>query len=518
MAEEKKNIVDRLWDWFSSVKMAIVLFALISLTSIVGTILEQNAEPEKNIEIIGKFVGTKLAPAAYSLFEAMGFMDMYRSWWFIALLCLISANIIICSLEKFPKTWKMVKMPLRPLGGEQFKSLGINKEFTLKGNPGGNMEKLTAAINSMGFKPLESGDGGDRQLYAQKGSFTRLGVYITHLSILVILLGAVIGILFGFSGFLNIPEGSNYAVAFSRNPVPREHMQERGYILNALLGTGGDFQAAAGRLGVDLPRLMSRVRTVGLEPLGFTIRCEDFDVAFYENTDTPKEFTSHLTVFEGNKKVMEKWIEVNSPLKYKGYTFYQSSYGPTSDPDQFRFMFRVRRPDGASEQVSVKRGEKFFIPGTGIEAFVSDFSPAIAFDQTSGRPFTYNEMMNNPAVRLAFKDGENESARWILKRYPETWALRDSVMGELVDIWGAQFTGLQVRKDPGVWIVYLGCLIMSIGLYTAFFMSHRKIWLKATGSGGSTKVMIAATSHKNREAFERKIDRAVSSLLSEGGK
>jgi len=50
MTEEKsKNIFDKIWDIFASVKLAVVIFALISATSIVGTILEQQADPEKNV-------------------------------------------------------------------------------------------------------------------------------------------------------------------------------------------------------------------------------------------------------------------------------------------------------------------------------------------------------------------------------------------------------------------------------------------------------------------------------------
>ena len=45
----------------------------------------------------------------------------------------------------------------------------------------------------------------------------------------------------------------------------------------------------------------------------------------------------------------------------------------------------------------------------------------------------------------------------MLKRYPGTWALQDNYRLQLIDIWRSQYTGLQVRKDPGVGVVYLGC-------------------------------------------------------------
>ena len=43
--EKNKTFIDKIWDFFASVKFAIVIFALISSTSIIGTILDQKAEP-----------------------------------------------------------------------------------------------------------------------------------------------------------------------------------------------------------------------------------------------------------------------------------------------------------------------------------------------------------------------------------------------------------------------------------------------------------------------------------------
>ncbi len=516
--EENKNFFDRLWDMMASVKLAIVVFALISLTSIVGTVVEQNASPETNINILRELVGSTLAPRAYNLLMAMGFMDMYRSWWFISLLMLFAANLLICSLDRFPAIWRIVRKPMRPLKDEQFGNMPIRKEFVLRAKAGGGEEKLAGFLLSMGFKhPESTGEGGGRQLYAQRGRYSRLGVYITHLSMIIIMIGAVIGVFFGFKGFLNLPEGDTYPIAFGRGQLTHDQSRERDMILEALESTGGDFARTASLFGVSEDRLKARMRTVGMEPLGFSVRCDDFEVSFYENTDMPKEYTSHLTVLEGGREVMSKWIEVNSPLKYKRYTFYQSSYGMMSNPEDFVFRLRLSAWGGSPKEIEVRKGESFAIPGSDIEASVAEFSPALAFDRGTGRPFTYTETMNNPAMRLLINEGGKERSRWITKRRPATWAIDGSHTVELMDVWGAQYTGLQVRRDPGVWVVYLGCLIMSIGLYMAFFTGHRRIWIKVAGEKGAAKVTVAANAHKGREAFERKIDRSIS-LLTEGGK
>jgi cytochrome c biogenesis protein len=165
-------------------------------------------------------------------------------------------------------------------------------------------------------------------------------------------------------------------------------------------------------------------------------------------------------------------------------------------------------------------GDAFQIPDTNISGKILDFSPALRIDQT-GHPFTYANQMNNPAVLIEFSEaGKSAFSGWLLKRHPETWQLPDGSRVEFIDYWGVQFTGLQVRKDPGVWVVYLGCITMSIGLFIAFFMSHKKIWIKAVEEKNNTRVIIGATANKNRPAFERQIDKIISMLKKrqEGGK
>jgi cytochrome c biogenesis protein len=70
---------------------------------------------------------------------------------------------------------------------------------------------------------------------------------------------------------------------------------------------------------------------------------------------------------------------------------------------------------------------------------------------------------------------------------------------------GAQkkmFTGLQVAKDPGVWIVWLGCALMVVGIYGAFLMSHRRVWIRIQGGN----VTIGGNANKNQGAFEQYFD------------
>ena len=470
MGQEKRTpVVDKIWESLASVKLAIVIFALISVTSIIGTVLEQRAEPAKNIQILSKLFSESLAPGLYNFFDSLGFMDMYHSWWFTGLLVLFSVNLVICSLERLPRIWKLVKEPIEPLPEEKLKKFIISREIVLKGKPDNVRVSVSGAMKSARFRFNEIQEEKGYQFLAQQGNYTRLGVYLTHFSILFILIGVIIGVRFGFSGFLNLPEGavSNVAVSNTDKEIP----------------------------------------------FGFDIRCDTFEVDFYEMSDMPKEYRSWLTIVKDGREVLKKTISVNDPLTYEGITFYQASYGLIPDGmNRGIFIFNAVSKDGQSATLNLRFGDTFQIPGTDISGKIVNFSPALRMDE-HGHASTYANMMNNPAVYIDFSEsGKSTASAWILKRHPETWQMPDGSRLEFLDLWGVEYTGLQVRKDPGVWVVYLGCIAMSIGLFIALFMSHRKIWVKITEDKNNSRVVIGATANKNRAGFERKIDRMIAVL------
>ena len=53
MADEKRTLppIYRVWNFFISVKLAIITLIILSVTSIIGTIIEQNQPPEKYHQI-----------------------------------------------------------------------------------------------------------------------------------------------------------------------------------------------------------------------------------------------------------------------------------------------------------------------------------------------------------------------------------------------------------------------------------------------------------------------------------
>ena len=281
--KEKKDIFESIWEFLASVKLAIYTLIIIAASSIVGTIVEQAAEPSKNIALLAKFFGDNAAPTVYNIFAKMGFMDMYSSWWFVSFLVIFSINLIVCSIDRFPKTWRIVRKPQRPLPESSIKSLAIKKELKFKTSINVVRDEFMNLLKSSRYKVSEATEEGSVQLYTQKNRYAKLTVYVVHLSIILFFIGAVIGSKFGFKGYVNIVEGRSTKVAYKSPGEPI--------------------------------------------PLGFDVKCIWYETEYYGVTSTPREFSSELVIFDKGREVMRKVIEVNDPLKYKGITFFQSSYG-----------------------------------------------------------------------------------------------------------------------------------------------------------------------------------------------
>lgn len=479
MEKEKTNIFDRVWNFFASVKLTIVILIILALTSIIGTILPQQATYDKNIEFLAGFSGIDAAPAVYNLFIRLDFFDMYHSWWFIVLLVLFSVNLIICSLERFPKTLRLVATPLKPMEEKALKTLPIKKELNVRANLKTAKDGVLNSLSASGYAVSEATGENSIQLYSQKGKYSRFGLYIVHLSILLILIGAIVGARLGFSGYLSLPEGEASDVAYT---------------------SGG--QAI---------------------PLGFTIKCNWYNTEYYSGIDTPQDFRSELVVIDGGREVIKKVIEVNHPLTYRGITFYQSNFGIIPGAVG-KFILKLIPKNGEGKTIELKGGESFTIPGTNITGTIVDFSPALTRDQQTGALTTYSDSLVNPAVAIEFDEkGKGKFTGWILKRYPETGIMPTGNRIIFEDYWGVEYTGLQVAKDPGKWLIYFAFAVMTIGLYVAFFISHKKIWITVAPetSGGKSFVRITAggSASKNKLSLDRELEKILSkaSHTIEGG-
>jgi cytochrome c biogenesis protein len=252
----------------------------------------------------------------------------------------------------------------------------------------------------------------------------------------------------------------------------------------------------------------------GMQPLGFTLRCNSFEVSFYENTGRPKSYLSSLTVIENGTEILTKEIRVNDPLIYKGVYFYQSTYG--TDPNGGGTLhFSIMYP-GAAEPttVHVGVGSSVVLPGTQDELFVDRFLPDFALDEHN-HPFSRSGNLNNPAVLLrAQRDGEALFTSWLFVRYPDFHGNRTGPYRiNITNFEPRFFTGLQVAKDPGVGLVWAGCILLLAGMYIAFFCSHRRVWVLCEQKKDGFQVTVAGDANKHKHVFKKEFSALCERLL-----
>jgi len=74
---------------------------------------------------------------------------------------------------------------------------------------------------------------------------------------------------------------------------------------------------------------------------------------------------------------------------------------------------------------------------------------------------------------------------------------------KLQDFQQIQASGLQITKAPGQNIVYLGCVMLMLGVFFMFYLHHRRLWLLISPHNEGSSVLFAAAGHRERTDFDR---------------
>jgi cytochrome c biogenesis protein len=403
--------------FLSSLKLTIGLLTFIAVASILGTVIRQGADVDEYLSIYSY--------TTYKFIRLLGLDDVYHARWFYLALVLFALNLTLCTVQRLKRF------------------LGARKELTIPDEPGLSVMAFSFRVDERGVGDvMKALPGGYRRTYEgpegailEKGSFSRYGVYFIHLSVLLILVGALVGSLFGFKGFITMVKGETKGAAVIRGASARE------------------------------------------EPLGFAVRLKEFNVSFYPSGQ-PKDYVSQVEVIEGGHKAFEKQIRVNDPLSYRGIRIYQATYGTSAS-----FLFNI---DGEP----VMLGERAVHKKGGLTMMVV---------RHEGKVHDFG-----PGVLVAYLDGGEPKPVWFLRdvaRFNEKQLGSSTV--RLQEIKEEFYTGLEVSRDPGVWVVWTGFALMLLGLHVTFFTYHRKIYVRKTAGG----IMVAGMAQRNRESFKEEFER-----------
>jgi cytochrome c biogenesis protein len=332
----------------SSLRLTIPLLILLAALSIIGTVITQNATEQEYLQRYSK--------ETYYILKGFGLLDMYHSFWFMGVLILLAINLIACSVKRLPGVW--------------------------------------------------------RQVRRTRSNYGRLGTYLTHLSVLIILVGALVGALWGFKGYVEIREGETVD----------------SFVLNG-------------------PEAV-------VKPLGFQVRCDAFHVDFYPD-GSPHEFLSTLTFLNKGKVIIDHApLRVNHPISYEGLSFYQSSYGTSAETV---IEVRGKGGKGAAQIVKLGEGDVKPIPGTDAGLGLMQYEERIHGNEGG-------------ILLVLIAPHASPQSFWLLtgQRIKQGSVHKGDFTFTLKALEKKNYTGIQVAHDPGLPVVWTGCVLLVIGLVVTF--------------------------------------------------
>ncbi len=458
----KDTHTNKIWNFLCSVRLTIFILVLLAATSIIGTIIPQGEAGEEFIKNIG--------PAWQRIIISFHLYDMYHSIWFQLIIFFLAINLIACSMNKIPGTIRLFKKLPPPDREKIFEDIRPDRVIKGRLSKQDVSDQIRDVISRRYSRIVEKDTEGKVYFYGDKGRYSLFGVYLVHFSVLLILMGAIIGSLFGFKGYVNILEGETVDYVTPTGVSSHDHID-----------------------------------------LGFTVSCDKFSVDFYDN-GMPREYKSDIRFSVDGNTVKQGALLVNHPLTFMGITFYQNSYGAMPGDDAYITV--IQKGNKEPVKLKVTQGKGVPLPDNGGEVILEDIRDDF--------------MRMGPAVKVHVKPMTGEEAEiWLFKNYSEIRqrfsdefdqfpkfnpSIIEPYTFSLDGIESAYYTGLQVNKDPGVPLIYAGFFVIVIGLIMTFFQSHRRIWVKIYDNGGITTISIAGKANKNPIGMEQELDRITKQL------
>jgi cytochrome c biogenesis protein len=418
---------DRLWRLLSSVRFAILLLALAAGGVLAGTLIMQApAETAANPDAFAAWLARPRDRYGEPWATVFAWLDLYRvfsSFWFRALLAVLTLAVVVCTINRLPGIAASIRRPAVQVPQRLFERAPLRAEFGYVGvSPEQAQLQAEKVFGARRYRTIPWRDGEAYALFADKNRFGKLGTFLNHLGIVIILGAGVLGGVFGWreDGFM-VPEGS--------------------------------------------------IRAVG-HGTGLTVRNDGFTDEYYPS-GTAKDFRSDLVLMEHGREVARKTIRVNDPLEYKGVRFHQAFFGPAAVMRVADAEGRTVFEDGVSLGYEftgggVRRNGGFFVLGNRRLA-VYVIAPAA---QRGPDP-------DIPAGTVRLELFEPRQPRpSAIETLPQ--GTPREILGYTFEfVRERQFSGLQVAYNPAVNVLWVAAACMVLGTLAVFHFPLRRVWLRA---------------------------------------
>jgi cytochrome c biogenesis protein len=458
MASKAASLWRKYWQLISSIKTGVILLIVVVIVSAAGTLILQRpmTDPDE--------MQRAYSPQMLRLLDAVGLTNVFHTWWFVALLVLVSFSIVAASIERFPNAWRYFARPYKSTDKSFRRALGTQRQIAIQDEETG-VAAAEQALREMGFRPERVVGPRSMSLFAEKNRISEMAVYIVHTSLLLIFLGGIVDGLLGWNGYVTLV---------------------RGQQVNQLA-----------------------LRDGANKTLPFSVRCDGAGQENYQD-GSPKKWWSDLAVVENGREVLKKEIVVNDPLVYRGVRFYQASYGMTGKVD--KLLLTATTNNGKSQEIALTVGETVQLdPDTKLK--LTRFIPDYVL--RDGQVYTASESPQNPAVQMFVTSANTgKSVEVWLPEIPGFAHNSESPYKfEARDLQMANYTGLQVSREPGQWAVWAGCLLMGVGLAAAFYFVHVRLWVvPVSNDRGQLTLWVGGTANKNQDVFQEKFAKVVETI------
>ncbi|WP_439649455.1 cytochrome c biogenesis protein ResB [Lentibacillus daqui] len=382
-----KSIIDKIWSFFSSVKVGVWLICLALVASAIGTIFPQeqyipadavSRDPavyyEATYGILGK------------IYYQLGFHHLYSSWWYMILIALIGVSLVICSLDRFVPLYKALKRQ-KPKRHETF--LNRQRLYSETENvTAEEKEKIKASLRKQRYKVRDE----NGHILAEKGRFSRWGPYVNHIGLIIILLAAILRMtpLLFSDDYVWVREGQRTVIPSTNGEY---YIENKGFILDTWdpEEAGGKFKDAIEKQG-EVPK-NHQTDAVIYKKSGDSIPGEEPDL----------------------EKVTEGKIRLNQPLKFDKYTLYQSGYqqneftsmsfnilkADTKDKEYDHLTFKLHTTDKDNDKtlgtftIDLNNQKDVYKLDNGYRVQAEQYYPDYYLE--GGKPESHSDKPKNPA-------------------------------------------------------------------------------------------------------------------------
>ncbi|PAE43806.1 cytochrome c biogenesis protein ResB [Bacillus sp. 7884-1] len=467
-----KTIVDKIWNFFSSVKVGVWLIVITLVASAAGTILPQEM-----------YIPPTMPAKEYyedqygwfgKLYYELDFNNLYSSWWYLILIAMIGISLVICSLDRVVPLYKALKAQ-RVTRHEGF--LKRQRLFGISEN--GDQDDIAVVKQRLKAKRYhvreENGD-----LLAEKNRFSRWGPYVNHVGLIIFLIGGMLRFVPGMyiDSVLWLREGETKIVPETDGQY---YVKNEQFILeNYDKEKDKTFEAAIDRAGMVVKNYQTNA--VLYKRVGPAIPGEKPEL----------------------EKVKEHKIRVNQPLKFERFALYQVDY----KLDELNTMsFSLTNKDTGKTfgdiKVNLYDPKSKYDLGNGYAVEVLSFFPDFEFAE-NGEPTTKSRIPNNPAFVFKMISPEvpkGETSFVAIQQTIEPLGDNQYKMA-FKGIETKNVTALTVRKDLTIWIIILGGILFMIGVIQGAYWNHRRIWVQNKNG----EIWIAAHTNKNWYGLKREIE------------